>query len=229
MRLSVLCVTAVFGAAVMQPRDARAGGLYFSERGVRRITNSIFMPIERLAELPSLIGRKRCLLFFFDDDDWFAPDTFERVSELQLDQGDLAVFPLVRFGVEILTFIRRDNPAHLTLGARRDFGYRFHTNNYGISSALILSEHLQHLKDHILGSRYADRIGLPDKYFDMIISATNKTPCAASSIGRLPIDPAAYRAGIRRYVDNLRRLSLPPELGWMAEPLDETISLFSTV
>jgi hypothetical protein len=200
-----------------------------SEHCVRQIRHSIFIAEDRLGDLPALVANARFLLFFFDDDDWFSPDTFERLSVLDFSACGIAVFPLVRFGDDIITFVRREETAQVVVGARKDFGYRFQTNNYGLTSRIALSDHLPKLRDHMLGSGYADQINLPDTYFDVLISATNKTPCAASSIGRLPSDPAAYRASIRRYVKNLRALRLPREVSWMAEPLDETIKLFIAI
>jgi hypothetical protein len=200
-----------------------------SEHRMRQVTHSIFTTVDRLGDLPALVADASFLLFFFDDDDWFAPDTFERLSALDCRGCGVAVFPLVRFGDDILTFVRRTETARTVVGARVDFGYRFHTNNYGLAPSVALSDHLPRLQDHILGSRYVDQIKLADTYFDVIISATNKTPCAASSIGKLPSDPAAYRASVRQYVRNLERLQIPPEVNWMAEPLNETIKLFSAI
>jgi hypothetical protein len=85
------------------------------------------------------------------------------------------------------------------------------------------------LRDHVDGSCYADEQNFRDNYFDILISATNKTPCSANTIGELLTDPRAYRAGIGHYVNNLQQLDLPPPVGWMAEPVAETVKLFSAV
>ena len=154
---------------------------------------------------------------------------FERLSVIDLDQSQVAVFPLVRLGEDNFTFVRRAEAARAVVGARRNFGHRFQTNNYGISSRIALSGHLPHLKDHVLASIYADQHNLSDIYFDVIISATNKTPCSANTIGALLTNQPEYRIFIRRYVESLRRLQIPPELGWMTEPVNETIKLFSEV
>jgi hypothetical protein len=200
-----------------------------SEHTIRQVRNSIFITEDQLRDLPDLVAEARFLLFFFDDDDWFAPDMFERLSMLDFAACHIAVFPLVRFGNDILTFVRRHEPARLVIGTREDFGYRFQTNNYGICRDIALSNHMPRLLDHMLGSRYVDEINLPDTYFDVLISATNKTPCAASSIGELLTDPPAYRASVRRYVENLRQVRIPPELDWMIEPLERTIDLFGSI
>jgi hypothetical protein len=196
---------------------------------LRQISNATIISGDRLCDLSTIIAESESLLFFFDDDDLFSPDTFERLSTLDLAQCDIAVFPLVRLGEDIFTFVRRNENARVLVGTRRNFGYRFQTNNYGISSRVALSEHLPHLKDHILGSVYANRQDLHDAYFDVLISATNKTPCSANIIGELPANQTQYRAFVRRYVDNLRRLEIPSELRWLNEPLDKTIELFAGI
>lgn len=198
-----------------------------SERSIRSVSNSIFIDATRLKDLPSIVSGNHFLLFFFDDDDWFAPDTFSRLAAINIHQKDIAVFPLVRFGERVLTFVRRNQSAGIVVGERTDFGYRFHTNNYGIASSIALSEHVSHLQDHMLGSSYVDQFDIPDKYYDIIISATNKTPCAASSMGRLPLTSTAYRAAVDNFVGNLEVLQLPTDLAWMQGPLRETLRLFA--
>jgi hypothetical protein len=200
-----------------------------SGHSLRQINKATILSDDRLDELPAMIMGRQCLVFFFDDDDLFAPDTFERLSALDLGQCDVAVFPLVRFGMDIYTFARRGEATRVVVGTRRDFGHRFQTNNYGISSRIALSGHMPHLKDHVLGSVYADQQNIRDTYFDVVISATNKTPCSANTIGGLPSNQPEYRAFIRRYVENLRRLQIPRELGWMTEPVNATIKLFSDI
>jgi hypothetical protein len=200
-----------------------------SENSLHQIGNATIIADDRLDELPAMILDRRCLLFFFDDDDLFAPDMLRRLSGLNLDQCDIAVFPLVRFGTDSFTFVRPNETARLVVGARRNFGHRFQTNNYGISSRIALSGHLPHLKDHVHGSVYADQQNLRDTYFDIVISATNKTPCSANTIGGLPANPPEYRAFTRRYVENLRGVRIPSELAWMTEPLNQTIKLFSEI
>jgi hypothetical protein len=200
-----------------------------TERSVNRIKNSILITTDRLDELPALVGQTRFLLFFYDDDDWFAPDTFEKLAALDLRQCDIAIFPLVRFGDEIITFVPQEESAHVVIGNRADRTFRYQTNNYGLMPRIALSDHLSKLQDHMLASEYANHFQPRDTYFDVIISATNKTPASASAIDRLPADVTAYRASIRRFVENLRRLSIPDEQGWMIEYIDETIDLFETM
>jgi hypothetical protein len=200
-----------------------------SEHSLRQVSNARIIPQDRIGEIPAIIGETRSLVFFLDDDDLFAPDTFELLSALDLGQCDIAVFPLVRFGEDTFTFVRSDETARLVVGRRRNFGHRFQTNNYGIASRIARSGHLEHLRDHVLGSVYADQEHLVDTYFDTLISATSKTPCSANIIGGLPSDQSKYRAFISRYVENLKQLRIPPELAWMTEPLNQTIRLFNKI
>jgi hypothetical protein len=200
-----------------------------SERCLRQVRQSLIIPIENLSELPALVQDAPFLLFYVDDDDWFAPDTFERLSVLDFDHCDIAVFPLVRLGDKVFTFVRPGQSASVIIGERRDFGHRFQTNNYGITGSTALSDHLLHLRDHVLGSVYANEAKLRDIYFDVLVSATNKTPCSANTIGALTSDPSGYRLAIKSYVESLMGLPIPEELGWLAEPLRETINLFATI
>ncbi|MSP03161.1 MAG: hypothetical protein EXR07_19255 [Acetobacteraceae bacterium] len=197
-----------------------------SEDCLGPIGPSVLMSADRLSELAAIVGDQRFFLFFFDDDDWFAPDIFARLTSLDLERCEIAVFPLVRFGNDIITFVREGQPARVVVGAPRRARFRYYTNNYALSAKIAFSDHAPHLRDHILGSRYGDRLDLGDTWFDAVISATNKTPCAGSSIRELPADPVMYREAILRYADNLRRVDLPLDAEWMAAPLRETSRLF---
>jgi hypothetical protein len=198
-----------------------------SERTLGRVKGADVISDDQLDELPAIAGKSRFLLFFFDDDDLFAPDMIDHLSAVDLGDCDVAVFPLVRLGEYSYTFVRGDRPARLVVGRRQAFRYRFQTNNYGISAKVALSPHLEHLKEHALGSVYADDQKLSDSYFDVVLSATNKTPCSLAMIRTLPSGRTEYRSYVRRYVESLRRLSVPSEMEWLKEPLEETTTLFS--
>jgi hypothetical protein len=200
-----------------------------SERTLRQISNGVIISEDRIGELPAIIQRSQSLLFFFDDDDLFAPGMFGLLSAVDFGKCDVAVFPLVHLGEYTYTLFRNDRPARMVLGPHKKFRFRFHTNNYGICSRIALSEHIMQLKDHVLASTYADQHNLSDMYFDVPICATNKTPCSAVIVGGLPSHQQEYRAFIRRYVENLGRLRLPPELEWMTPVVNETIGLFAEI
>ena len=199
-----------------------------SELTVCQVQNSIILTEERIDELPAITNRSRSMVFFFDDDDLFAPSMFGLLSEVDFSQCDVAVFPLIRLAENIGTFIRPGHPARLIVGGRENFRHRYHTNNYGIGS-IAVTDHLINMKDHMHASTYADQQEFTDAYFDILISATNKTPCSAQHLGRLPSRMHEYRAFIRRYVQNLGRLKVPQELDWLHEPLNATIRLFAEI
>jgi hypothetical protein len=200
-----------------------------ADRCLRQVDQSMIIAADRLRDLPALVGDARFLLFFFDDDDWFAPDLFECVSTMDFAQCDVAVFPLARLGEKVFTFVRDGETARAVLGVTRGFGHRYQTNNYGITRGIALSDRLPRLQDHVLASTYATEINLRDAWFDALISATNKTPCSANTIGALLADPVRYRGFIRGYVEVLRGLELAPELAWITRPVSETIELFATI
>jgi len=199
-----------------------------SERTLARVKGAVVISEDQLRDLPAMAGRSRFMLFFFDDDDFFAPDMIEVLSAVDLADCDVAVFPLVRLGDHSYTFVRGDRPARVVVGRRQDFRYRFQTNNYGISSKIAFSRHLEYLKEHALGSVYADDQKLSDSYFDVVLSATNKTPCSLAMIRTLPSSRQEYLGHVRRYVENLRQLKVPPEVDWLNEPREETAMLFDS-
>lgn len=199
-----------------------------SERSLRQVSNAVILTEERIDELPAITNGLHSLVFFFDDDDLFAPGMFELLSDTDFSRCDVAVFPLIRLAEIIGTFVRAGHPARVVVGGREDFRHRYHTNNYGIAG-IAHTDHLMNMKDHMQASTYADQYEFHDRYFDILISATNKTPCSAQHLGRLPSRIHEYRAFIRRYVDSLGRLKVPPELDWLSEPLSATIKLFAEI
>ena len=64
---------------------------------------------------------------------------------------------------------------------------------------------------------------------DVLVSATNKTPCSANTIGQLLLDASGYRAFVQDYVATLRGLTIPPEEAWLHEPIAAAAALFSEV
>ena len=104
-------------------------------------------------------------------------------------------------------------PAETVIGARRNFASRFQTNNYAIVAPAVPDDILPHLRDHVLGSGYADKAGLRSRYHDLLISATNKTPCSASWLPGLLTDPAAFKASVAAFIGNLRGLAIPERMG----------------
>lgn len=74
------------------------------------------------------------VLFFCDDDDWFAPDLVSRLERLDLAEVDAVVFPLARIAEEVFTIalppaLEVSDP----IGPVYKFVLRYHTNNYGLT------------------------------------------------------------------------------------------------
>ena len=164
-------------------------------------------------------------LFFLDDDDWFAPDTVARMAAV--GDEDVAVFPLLRLDAKPFTFVRALRPGSPVIGFPNRFSHRYQTNNYALHSRVCTPPGLASLSDHITASEEAVRLGLKDRYYDVMVSATNKSPVSASVIYRLPDDPLAFRGLVRDFVTSLRGLRLPDHSAWMREPIDETADLFA--
>ena len=86
---------------------------------------------------------------------------------------------------------------------------------------------LRGMKDHVLGSDYANGHQLRDYYIDRIVSATAKTPCAASMLQQIFSNPNVARDRVREYADNLRRLQIPEEFQWLSNRVALLINLFA--
>lgn len=86
---------------------------------------------------------------------------------------------------------------------------------------------LRAMKDHVIGSDYANRRGLRDCYLDHIISATAKTPCAASMVASLFAPGAKAKDMVRGYVDTLKSLTIPFGFDWIEGGVSDLIDLFS--
>ena len=193
---------------------------------VARIPDSQLMAEGEISLYADAIVKYGPLIYYLDDDDWFDPDIQHRLSGLDMHAIDVAVFPLVRFGQKIFTFVRENETAEIVIGERRNFSFRYHTNNYGIRSGRVPFSDLLYLKDHVEASGYADRNALTDGYFDLIVSATNKTPCSASSLPALFERPEQTLSILRRYVDGLKSVPIPDRMPWLYEPIGRTVGLF---
>lgn len=174
----------------------------------------------------SVAEGRRAAVFFCDDDDWFCPNLLQRVAALDWSQPAIKVFPLLRLAAETFTFARRGTPCAEVVGRRQDFHFRFQTNNYAIPVSAAFIPLLAELSDHIWGSTAADRLGLVDEYCNVIVSATNKTPCSASIIQPLLKDKPAFIRLVESYVQSLRQVQLTPETAWCAEPVNASAALF---
>jgi hypothetical protein len=164
-------------------------------------------------------------LFFVDDDDWFAPDTADRLA--CAGDEDIAVFPLPRLDAPVITFAHTGTPPDAILGEAHAFTFRYQTNNYALHPRLTTPAMLNMLADHASASATASRIGLRDAYHPVIVSATNKTPVSASVLMRIAEEGEAYRRHVKGFVTHLRNLYIPKGANWMREPIAATTNLFS--
>ena len=176
-------------------------------------------------DLPHRLPSGDYRLFFLDDDDWFAPDTAARIAGV--GEEDVAVFPLLRLDAPVFTFARALNPRSPIIGLASRFSDRYQTNNYALHKRLCTPGGLATMADHHNASDTADRLGLLDGYHDVMVSATNKSPVAASVLRRIVDDEAAFRGHVRAFVEALRGVVLPRHAAWMNEPVRRTAELFA--
>ena len=196
---------------------------------LRRIERAMVVPCGELPRAMAELEGARFMLFFCDDDDWFAPDLFSTLSAQDFHGADVAVFPFVRFGWQTCTFENPGLPACAGVEPRRPFAQRYHTNNYGLVAHMWQPAHLAAMQDHFDASDYSDRLGFRDRHVEKIIGATNKSPCAASFLRETVADAAGFGPLIERHVRELRSHGIPDELDWMRAPLSATIALFEAV
>ena len=176
------------------------------------------------AELPNGLPTQPFRLFFHDDDDWFAPDMATHIAATGGE--DVAVFSLPRIGLPVATFVWSMTRDSQIVGMPSRPAHRYHTNNYGLHPRLCVAPTLGVMVEHKDASAAAAALGLIDGYYDVIVSATNKTPVAASVMESMALDADAFRGRVAAFVTMGRALGLPPGAAWMAEPLRQTVKLF---
>jgi hypothetical protein len=169
------------------------------------------------------------VLFFHDDDDIFAPDLLARLRAHDIPQHDVSVFTLPRVHTDLFTFVRDGEPAGAVWGRRKGFDFRYQSNNYGIDSRACTAAALRGMKDHVEASAYATAAGLRDGVYPFSISATVKTPCAASMVPGLLAGERGYRKTIAAFAKAFAKPAPPPELDWLRAPLAAIAALFREV
>ena len=178
------------------------------------------------ADVAGLSPAESDIVFFHDDDDWFAPDIADALPPPGGAPYDVCVFPLIRLWTETVTFARQGEAASAVVGVRSGFGYRYHSNNYGLSGRICDPATLAAMQDHMLASAYAERRQLRDVYVDRIVAVTAKTPCSASMLRSTFRWPFRAKHEVRRYVDALGRLWFPAELAWVEARTKRVAQLF---
>jgi hypothetical protein len=183
------------------------------------------------AGVPALLDRlagTRALLFYHDDDDWFAPALARLVGELDVDGVDAVVFPFPRLAANLVTFTRGGAPTRDAVGRCEPFRYRYCTNNYGLTPRALATGPLA-LVEHEDASERAEALGFVDVQVDTIVSATSKTPCSAGWLRTLADEEAAFRRYVGSYLAALEALELANGVEWLGAPLRKTIELFASV
>ena len=188
--------------------------------GARRMS---YLDVERVG--PE-IGKS--VVFYHDDDDWFAPDIVDTLEEVLPETYDVCVFPLARISTDTATVHRQVGiPPKILIGKARPFSHRYQSNNYGINGRICDQETLLGMKDHVQASEFANSHGLRDVYIDRFISATAKTPCSAQAVAMIFRDPSRAKDHVRMYVDALKVLQIPETLPWISSRIGKLVELFS--
>jgi hypothetical protein len=172
---------------------------------------------------------KDYVVFYHDDDDWFAPDMAQTLEEVLPENYDVCVFPQILISTNSFTMARARPPEkpQIVIGRHIIFSHRYQTNNYGLNGRVCDSEALLGMKDHVYASEYANEHGLRDVYIDRIISATTKTPCSARGLSEVFREPEKAAGRIHAYVDGLKAVKIPENMGWIADRVESLIELFS--
>jgi hypothetical protein len=167
--------------------------------------------------------------FYHDDDDWFAPDMDRTLAKVLPEDYDVCVFPLLRLSGQTSTLMRQGHdgrPAEF-IGIPRPFSHRYQSNNYGLNGRVFAGEALEGMKDHILGSEYANTKGMRDTYINRVISATAKTPCSAQAVAQMFRHPDKAQDHVKAYVDALEALEIPKSLPWVSSRVKSVLELFT--
>ncbi len=171
-------------------------------------------------------ARSSFLLFFYDDDDFFDPALFDRIQPLADLAVDTHVFPLFRVHNDLLTFVRDGQDADFVWGRRKNFDFRFQSNNYGISSRICSQPMMRQMKDHVEASAYAQAAGLSEQLYSFAVSATVKTPCSASVLPGILDNPKGFKRDMLAFADRFQRPDLPLEYAWLSAPLAAMAQMF---
>ncbi len=197
---------------------------------LRRIERAVIIPCGELAAALPDLRSESALLFFSDDDDWFAPHLAEAVSPRDFAGADVVVFPFVRLGREqTCTFVKPPFLPRAAVGPVHPLPQRYNTNNYGLAPSMWRQRHVAAMQDHFDASAYGERMRLVDRHLAEIVGATSKTPCAASFLPTVVQSPDAFTDVIGYYVREVQSYTIPDELAWMREPLSATVTLFEDV
>jgi hypothetical protein len=196
-----------------------------SAASIAAIPGAVCFDHDDIDGILGIAAREDFWLFFHDDDDLFAPGMAARL-QAGIGNADLAVFPLYRVHNDLFTFVREGAAAEFIWGRRQSFHFRFQSNNYAISSRICSPAMLRAMKDHVEASAHADRLGLTETVLPFAVSATVKTPCAASVVGGLVADKPAFVRDMAAFAGRFAAPDLPDQMAWLRDPLAEIAAMF---
>ena len=205
--------------------SARSVLAALSERNIASIPRAKTFAYTQTREILDLALESRFVLFFHDDDDFFSGDLAANLGSLA-DGVDVHVFPLFRVHSDLITFVRDGQETEFVWGTRRNFDFRFQSNNYGIESRLLSEQLLTGMKDHVEASHYADAHALREALYAFPVSATVKTPCSASHLPLLLDRPRDFERDMNAFVRRFSRPGLPAAYDWLAHPIQLIAHLF---
>jgi hypothetical protein len=209
--------------------SCRAYIVAVARQALAHVENAAHVAYDDLHALSELAEQSRFIVFFHDDDDFFAPDCYARLAAHGVPAYDVSVFPLPRVHHDVFTFVRDGADAETIWGRRKSFDFRFQTNNYGIDSRIGTPELWRGMKDHVEASAYATAHGLTEGVYAFPVSATVKTPCSASMLHGLLENGRAYRKTIGAFAERFAHPDPPPALRWLTAPLQSIGTLLGAV
>lgn len=187
---------------------------------LKAVSGSTFQTIDSL-DVHALDDEDR--IFFSDDDDWAAPDLFER---LQGPGGDGWIWRSAFVGK-----LFADTPLEKVGGPvlqKRPASSIVYTNNYVVSG-----QALKRIGSDVMVEHYHAQAAMDDGRYrpsrcDDFLSAANKHLACTVFINvnmGAPDFVADMRAGVSRYADELSAVRLDDDLAWMVDPLARLVEL----
>ena len=210
-----------------------------SRASVARVANSASVASDDPALVDLAKANPGALIYFHDDDDFFAPNIAEATASAD-PACDVVVTPLFRVGIPTFTFVPPDVQPTVLWGDARACDMHFQSNNYGIrAGGAAGGSKLAAFADHVAASEHADRTALRITYLADPVSATVKTPGSASMLRRV-FGPRAMlldmlgRSGRRDGVFEafgpaVDANALPEEYRWASDPANRIAALVASV
>ncbi|KLD69262.1 hypothetical protein Y887_17820 [Xanthomonas pisi DSM 18956] len=204
--------------------ECRARLCEIADQAARRVDGATVITWTEVATYLARRSDGRVLVFYHDDDDWFHPSLAGMLDELDVTSVDAVVFSFIRLASVLTTFTFQGVRTAAAIGRCEAFRYRYCTNNYGLTARAL--SRAADLVEHTDASAAAEAFGFVDLQIDAVLSATNKTPCSATWLSRLPDTKCGFDRYIRAYIQTLEGMEIPAQSNWIERPLHQTIDLF---